>query len=269
MALKLGTGERLEESEEHDWRKTRIPWIVNRNIELRDVSVRAQKEPVNILLETSNRRITIVWWQKASGRFLQQLGGKHSWVMDFTCDELKMISRVCILSIYSQSIQYNLCTINMLIPISISSLDFSLELQTHTSHRLKSDRPKMYSCFTSKPPLELRDCCWQHRTEKKAECANIKPFVITSERQKNQSIQSHKRPFQEIKGVSHRASHTRGPSGSLRTVFSRPPQQEAKERRNYLKNTCGGGVCGMEWIPINRNSSLGSWENFTRNTDFW
>lgn len=120
----------------------------------------------------------------------------HTW-------STKKISKVCILSRWSLSNIIFMTLICWPLPTNISDLDFSLKLQTHTSPCLKSDMPKCNLVLPSKPALEIRDYCSQHGIKNRLS-ANTKPLVKTSKRSKDQSIQSHRRHFQEIKSFSHR-----------------------------------------------------------------
>ena len=63
----------------------------------------------------------------------------------------------------------------------------------------------------------------------KAECAALQLSANTLERSKVQSIQSHKRLFEEIMGVSHRCPQSNPRvSQKLKGVFAQPPQQMPK-----------------------------------------
>lgn len=76
-------------------------------------------------------------------------------------------------------------------------------------------------------------------SREKAECAALYLSANTLERSKVKSIQSHKRLFEEIKGVSHRYSQSNPiVSQKLKDVLAQPPRLIPK-LRDYVGKICG------------------------------
>lgn len=101
----------------------------------------------------------------------------------------------------------------------------------------------------------------------RAECVNIQSFVIALKRSQGQSIQSYKRPFQEIKGVSHR-SQIRKPLGSLRAILLSHLNRKLRDRERIISKRPVGVWLLSNGVNPHKicKGSLGSWENFIRNT---
>lgn len=93
--------------------------------------------------------------------------------------------------------------------------------------------PKCILVLPYKPTLEIRDYCQQHGIKKRLG-ALIQTLCYMLEKIKR--------------------SEYSGPLGSFRVIFFLSYLTESQKRkgiiRDYLKKTCGCGICLKEWIPI-------------------
>lgn len=90
----------------------------------------------------------------------------------------------------------------------------------------------------------------KHGIEKKP-TATGQSVVKISERSKDQSgIQSHKGPFQEIKGVAPRTSLTIGPLRKHKSCVPKPSQKESKVKKGLSQTDLWVCLFLMEQTPV-------------------